>query len=70
MAEDILSAKRAGVIPVAVYREQAAYHTRSYLEEEHPAFIIDDLNELAKIVVGDVLKIITNLVFTKDNMQH
>lgn len=53
MAEDIVTARRAGVMPVAVYRNEAAYHTKSYLEEEHPAFIIDDLRELIKIVVSN-----------------
>ena len=54
MAEDIVSARRAGVIPVAIYRREAAYHTKSYLEEEHPAFIINDLRELVKIVAGNI----------------
>ncbi len=50
MAEDIVSARRAGVMPVAIYRNGAPYHDRSYLEEENPAFIIEDLRELIKIV--------------------
>jgi len=50
MAEDIVSARRAGVMPVAIYRDEAAYHTRSYLEQEHPAFLINDLRELTEIV--------------------
>ncbi|MFQ5969995.1 MAG: HAD family hydrolase [Nitrososphaerales archaeon] len=54
MAEDIISARGAGVIPVAIYRREAAYHARSYLEAEHPAFIIDSLKELIKIVVGNI----------------
>ncbi len=50
MTEDIISAKRAGVIPIAVYRNKAAYQTRSNLEAEVPAFLIEDLGQLIKIV--------------------
>jgi HAD superfamily hydrolase (TIGR01509 family) len=50
MAEDIILAKRAGVIPVAIYRNGMSYHTRSYLEKEEPAFIINDLAELTQII--------------------
>ena len=50
MAEDIIYAKSAGVTPVAIYRDEAAYHIRSYLEKERPAFIINDLRELIEIV--------------------
>ena len=54
MAEDVITARRAGVIPVAIYRREASYHTKSYLEEEHPAFLISDLRELVKIVSGNI----------------
>lgn len=50
MADDVIFARRAGVMPVVVYRNNAAYHPRSYLEDESPEFIIDDLKELTKIV--------------------
>ena len=50
MTEDIVSAKRAGVIPIAVYRNKAAYQTRSNLEAKVPAFLIEDLGQLIKIV--------------------
>ncbi len=50
MAEDIILAKKAGVMPVAIYRNGMSYHTRSYLEKEGPAFIITDLTELTQIL--------------------
>ncbi|MGH9879215.1 MAG: HAD family hydrolase [Nitrososphaerales archaeon] len=53
MAEDIILAKRAGVMPVAVYRNGMSYHTRSYLEKERPAFIINDLTELTQILANN-----------------
>jgi len=52
MAEDIIVARRAGVMPVAVYRNGMSYHTRSYLEKERPAFIINDLTELTEILTS------------------
>lgn len=49
MREDIIAAKRAGVIPAAIYREEGSYHPRAYLEKENPAIMITDLRELLKI---------------------
>jgi len=49
MREDIQSAKGAGIISVAVSKNQS-YHTRDSLLKEKPHHLISDLNELENIV--------------------
>lgn len=57
MREDLIAARRAGVLPVANYRENGSCHPRLYLEEENPAYIIGDLRELVDIVKDRILQL-------------
>lgn len=51
MREDVIAARRARVIPVAIFREGGSYHIKQYLRDEDPAFLIRDLREIVPIVV-------------------
>lgn len=50
MREDIIAARRAGVKSVAIYREGGSYHIESYLRDEKPTFLVNDLRQLIDIV--------------------
>lgn len=52
MREDVIAARRARVIPIAIYREAGSYHIEQHLREENPAFFIRDLREIVEIVVA------------------
>ena len=49
MVEDIVMAKTAGVIPVAIHREGANYNSLEMLKKSNPHRIIQDLTELITI---------------------
>lgn len=46
MREDIIAAKKAGVVSAAIYREGGSYHIEQYLKSENPTFLIRNLGEL------------------------
>jgi HAD superfamily hydrolase (TIGR01549 family) len=50
MEEDIICAKRAGAIPVAICRENGNYHNKTKLEAQNPTYVINDLRELVSLV--------------------
>jgi pyrophosphatase PpaX len=50
MREDIIAAKKAGVISVAIYRDGGSYHIEQYLRTENPTFLIRNLGELVSKV--------------------
>ncbi len=47
---DILAAKAAGVISIAVLNDGKAYHSREQLESANPDFILEDISELEAIL--------------------
>jgi len=49
MKEDIIAAKNAGVVSIAVCRD-CSYHDRNTMLQENPNFVINNLAELSKIV--------------------
>jgi phosphoglycolate phosphatase-like HAD superfamily hydrolase len=52
MREDVIAARRARVIPIAIYREAGSYHIEQHLRQENPAFFIKDLREIVEIVLA------------------
>jgi HAD superfamily hydrolase (TIGR01549 family) len=50
MREDIIAAKKAGTISVAIYRDGGSYHIEQYLRAENPTFLIRNLGELVSKV--------------------
>lgn len=49
MREDMIAAKRAGVMPIAISR-RGSYHPITYLKKQNPAMLIKNLRELLIIV--------------------
>lgn len=50
MAEDILCARNAGVLPVAVDNPLGSYHTGTKLQQAKPEYIVQNLHALADLV--------------------
>jgi HAD superfamily hydrolase (TIGR01549 family) len=50
MEEDMICARRAGAIPVAICRENGNYHDKTKLEAQNPTYVINDLRELVSLV--------------------
>jgi pyrophosphatase PpaX len=51
MKQDIIAGHNAGVRTVGVFRGKDAYHTREVLREANPGSIVENLNELTKLIL-------------------
>jgi phosphoglycolate phosphatase len=52
MREDIIAARKAKVISIAISRANDSYHVEQHLRQENPDFLIRDLREVAPIILA------------------